>query len=256
MNKYIVFSGLDGCGKTTQSENLVERLKSKGHKAIWTREPGSPLINLNVRDFVLSHEKLDKRAEELLYQSDRAEHTAKVKELLNEGFWVVSDRSYFSGLAYALASNRGTEKELRALIDFSVKVYPDKIFFLDTPVEECMKRQEKRKNKTREESKGRAHFEKIRDWFLTLARDEFMKNPSRMRIIETEGLSKKEVAELIDGQLGEIEITGSPAWKRNKMQGRLFSRESADKIRKDLLAFFIYCMAIVLTFAISSIFGE
>lgn len=101
--KYIVFEGIDYCGKTTQSRDLVDWMNDNGDYAEWTREPGSPLMDLNVRDFVLGKAAVDSVALELILQADRAEHTAVVKKLIEEdGKNVVSDRSCFSGIASCL----------------------------------------------------------------------------------------------------------------------------------------------------------
>ena len=40
---FIVFEGIDRCGKTTQSKRLVDALVGSGHKAVHMRFPGSCL---------------------------------------------------------------------------------------------------------------------------------------------------------------------------------------------------------------------
>ena len=40
MNRFISFEGIDGSGKTTQIEILINKLKSANEKAISFREPG------------------------------------------------------------------------------------------------------------------------------------------------------------------------------------------------------------------------
>ena len=37
---FILFEGVDRCGKTTQCSRLVERLKAQGHDADFVRFPG------------------------------------------------------------------------------------------------------------------------------------------------------------------------------------------------------------------------
>lgn len=167
---YTVFEGIDGSAKTTHSQALVERLKAAGHKAVWTREPGSPLIKLNVRDLVLSDEKIDPRALELLLQADRAEHTSKVKELMNQGYWVVSDRSFLSGVCYSTANKHDWEA-IAKIMEFSIQVWPGRIFFLDIPVEEAERRRAKRDDKpTREEARGTEFTETVRSNFKKYAK--------------------------------------------------------------------------------------
>lgn len=205
MSLYIVFEGLDGCGKTTHSKSLVERMKGWGKNAVWTREPGSPLISLNVRDLVLSHQELSPRALELLFQADRAEHTAKVKELTNKGISVVSDRSYISGLAYALA-NGNDERRLKAILDYSIRTQPDLVFFMDISPEEVEVRKVNRGEKqTREETKGieftRKVSEQFNAMFEELSQGDFWETPQTKMIKIDATLSKEEIEAIVDNEI-------------------------------------------------------
>lgn len=168
--KYIVVEGLDASGKTTQSKMLVEHLISQGKKAVWSREPGSPLISdyLNVRDLILSHKKLSQQALELLLIADRAEHTTKVKELIEQGTYVVADRSYISGLAYGTACGNNFET-LMSLYSYAIQIYPDHVFILNMPLEEAEKRRQLRnETATREEVKGCEFKLQVQQNFLNL----------------------------------------------------------------------------------------
>lgn len=154
--RYIVMEGLDSVGKTTQSKMLVEYLSAQGKKAVWTREPGSPLIDLNVRDLALSHKKITPQTLELLMVADRAEHTTKIKELLDSNTYdvVVSDRSFVSGMAYGIACGH-KEEALMNLYDYAIQIYPDHVFILNLTLEEAERRREARgETATREEVKG------------------------------------------------------------------------------------------------------
>lgn len=156
MSRYIVLEGLDSCGKTTQSKMLVEHLIANGEKAVWSREPGSPLINdyLNVRDLALSHKKLAPQTLELLMVADRAEHTSVIKELVDQGTSVIADRSYVSGLAYGTACGNDYET-LMMLYKYAIQIYPDYVFVLDMPLDIAEKRRALRgETATREEVKG------------------------------------------------------------------------------------------------------
>lgn len=168
--QYIIFEGIDGCGKTTQSKMLVDRLNAAGHKAVWSREPGSPLIQLKVRDLLLSHEPLSRPALELLFQADRAEHAVKIKQLLAENTWVVSDRSFVSGLSYGVAcGNDGIA--LANLVEFAIgDLRPNRVFMLDILPEEAVKRRGDRGDQsgTREEVKGEEFAGKVRNNMLAI----------------------------------------------------------------------------------------
>jgi len=162
---YIVFEGVDGSGKTTQVDLLVKRLRQCGVGVVQTKEPGSPWIGMNIRNFVLSDTPIQPNALELLLQADRGEHTASVLETCRKGFVVVSDRSFISGLAYALAHGHKPE-HLIPIADFVIDVVPDYLFFLDCSPEMSEARLLDKNSRTREEAHGMDFRSKVRKNFL------------------------------------------------------------------------------------------
>ena len=84
--KFIVIEGIDGCGKTTQIDELSKWLPNsglikKGSKLITTREPGGSLLGKKLRGLILDNNenyKPSSLAELLLYSADRAEHVSKI----------------------------------------------------------------------------------------------------------------------------------------------------------------------------------
>jgi len=84
--KFIVIEGIDGCGTTTQIEELSKWLPNsglikKGSKLITTREPGGSLLGKKLRGLILDNNENNKPsslAELLLYSADRAEHVSKI----------------------------------------------------------------------------------------------------------------------------------------------------------------------------------
>lgn len=165
-NLYVVIEGTDGSGKSTVCDGIMKWLYCSDQKATMTREPGSPLIDLNVRDFVLSKKKLCPQALELLFEADRAEHTTRIKELIEEGYWVISDRSYISGMAYAKACGQPLS-EIAKVMKYAVQQYPDVLVFLNLSPEDAAKRRQARgEEETREEVKGIEFMKKVYDNFL------------------------------------------------------------------------------------------
>ena len=51
--KFITIEGPEGCGKTTQSDILVDYLKERGYEVILTREPGGTRVGEVIRSLVL-----------------------------------------------------------------------------------------------------------------------------------------------------------------------------------------------------------
>ena len=89
---FIVFEGVEGCGKSYQSKRLYNNLKKFKVDAILTREPGgtksSELIrNLILRDYFTKNnaDKFDKYTDTLLYLAARNEHIKnKIKPALTK----------------------------------------------------------------------------------------------------------------------------------------------------------------------------
>ena len=78
---FIVFEGVEGCGKSFQSKKLLNNLKKKRIPALLTREPGGTksaelIRNLILKDYFTkdSNEKFDKYTDTLLYLAARNEH--------------------------------------------------------------------------------------------------------------------------------------------------------------------------------------
>lgn len=103
---YIVFEGMVGSGKSTQSKKLFEYLKGKypERKIIHVREPGSTIIAQEIRLLAQSRvfeEEMDPICEAYLYAASRAQSLRHlVKPMLESGGIVVADRSFISSLAY------------------------------------------------------------------------------------------------------------------------------------------------------------
>ena len=107
--KFIVLEGIDGCGKTTQINELSKWLPKSGlikknATLIKTREPGGSVLGREIREMILNNNKTNSPSfltELLLYSADRAEHISKViSPALKNGNWIISDRFSGSTLAY------------------------------------------------------------------------------------------------------------------------------------------------------------
>lgn len=193
ISPYIVLEGLDGCGKSTLSNNLRQALEDQGHRVVQTREPGSHLVGFNVRDFVLSHQKVSPVALELLFQADRAEHTYKCEELIEEGYTVISDRSYISGLAYGLSCGVSFSL-LESVMRYSIQSYPSHVIFIDVPIE-VLEQRKSGDEKTREESKGRTFTERVLSQFKRVINNRIL-IPEITEVIELDGtMSEEELLE-------------------------------------------------------------
>jgi dTMP kinase len=126
----IVLEGIDGSGKTTQARALLRRLRRRGRKAVFFREPtrgrwGREIKRLAVRaDSLTPEEQLD------LFVKDRRENVAlNLEPALAAGKVVVLDRYYFSTIAYQGA--KGLDPGRIRRINEAFAVRPDLVVILD-----------------------------------------------------------------------------------------------------------------------------
>ena len=165
--RYIIFEGIDGSGKSTQAKLLAARLG-----AHLTREPGATSTGSKIRELILhSQESLEVETEALLMAADRAEQLAKiVLPNLTKGIDVVSDRSYLSSYAYQGYGDGYSLGNLRGLNEpLLLKVRPDYIIFIDTPLEIAVSRITGKRD--RFEDSGLDFFKRVQEGYRTLAKE-------------------------------------------------------------------------------------
>ena len=176
--KFIVLEGIDGCGKTTQINELYKWLPKSGlinknRTLIKTREPGGSILGKDIRDMILNDHKSNSPAsltELLLYSADRAEHISKIiLPALKDGNWIISDRFSGSTLAYqgyGREINIDIIKQLENIVCQNIR--PDLTFLLEISPEESILR---RKNKVadRIESEGLEFLKKVNNGFKVIA---------------------------------------------------------------------------------------
>ena len=192
--KFIVIEGIDGCGKTTQIEEIARWLPSSGlmkenSKLIKTREPGGSLLGKKLRNLILENNQNNQPcslAELLLYSADRAEHVAKIiSPALEKEDWVISDRFADSTLAYQ-GYGRNINLEIIKNIESIVcqGKHPDLTIFLEISAEESILR---RKNDVpdRIESEGINFLQKVNEGFKLIAKEKKWKVISASQNIKT-----------------------------------------------------------------------
>ena len=126
---YILFEGVDTCGKSTQ----IELIKEQHPEVIITKEPGGTVFGEKAREILLHDRLSSKRAELLLFLADRAEHYEEVIKP-NPNRLILSDRGFISGIGYALANGDFDFDTLVGLNRFALEnQLPDKIilFLID-----------------------------------------------------------------------------------------------------------------------------
>ena len=100
---FISIEGLDGCGKTTQSNAIERALCDFGYVVRRTREPGGCPISEKIRDLLLdvNNAGMTDITEALLYAASRAQHVRQViLPAMEEGKVVLCDRFVDSSVAF------------------------------------------------------------------------------------------------------------------------------------------------------------
>ncbi|TSC82147.1 MAG: dTMP kinase [Parcubacteria group bacterium Gr01-1014_20] len=136
--KFIVFEGPDGSGQSTQSQLLKNYLESKNYQVVLTKQPTKESEASKKISDILNH-RITATPEEFqqLFVDDRKEHLEKlILPSLNEGKVVVSDRYFFSSLAFG-SLNCDLEWLIGINKGFPI---PDKTFILDVSPEVCVER--------------------------------------------------------------------------------------------------------------------
>lgn len=163
---FIVFEGGEGCGKSTQSELLADRLD-----ALLTRQPGGTELGVRLRQILLdgvAGEMVD-RTEALLMAADRAQHAqAEIRPALESGRHVVCDRYVGSSVAYQ-GYGRGLDPEEVARISrWAVEGLTADLVVLLT-VDESEAAERTGSPRDRIEAAGRGFHQRVRDGFAAQA---------------------------------------------------------------------------------------
>ena len=178
---FIVFEGVEGCGKSYQSKKLFNKLKKNKIDAILTREPGGTKSSELIRNLILkdyfsknSKEKFDKYTDTLLYLAARNEHIInKIKPALKKKKVVICDRFIDSTLAYQVY---GKKVDLNFINNIHKKILgnlkPNLVFVLKVSEKSSRARLRKRKTKNRYDNFARSFYAKAQKSFIKIAKNK------------------------------------------------------------------------------------
>ena len=163
--------GIDGCGKSTQSKLLLEKLEGEGEKVIILKEPTKRPHGQKLWDVL--HGKRKASNEEILelFVLDRKQHVEeKIQPSLDNGAVVLMDRYYYSSMAYQVAGGIDVE-EIREKHIFAPK--PDVVLIFDLPVSVALERV--KGHSDADEFEKEEHLEKVREAYLDLENDPLVR---------------------------------------------------------------------------------
>ena len=178
---FIVFEGVEGCGKSFQSKKLFNNLRKKKIPTILTREPGGTksaelIRNLILKDYFNKNtsDKFDKYTDTLLYLAARNEHIKnKIQPALKKKNIVICDRFTDSTLAYQVYGkkiNLNFINNIHKTILNGLK--PNLTFILKVSSSASRKRLKKRKTKNRYDNFAQSFYTKAQKSFLKIAKNK------------------------------------------------------------------------------------
>ncbi len=199
---FLTLEGPDGCGKSTQSRLLAERLKKMGLSFCLTREPGGTAMAEALRKIILNPNfHVAPLTEILLYEASRAQHTAEViLPALKAKKIVVCDRYADATTAYQGYGRNLDLKMVRSLNAIATGgLKPDLTVCLDVSPRVGLERAG-RKGKDRMENERLSFHAKVRQGYMAIAKSE----PERVRVVsgmDPIEMVQEKIWKLVSGKL-------------------------------------------------------
>ncbi len=201
---FIVFEGVEGCGKSYQSLKLFNNLKKLGIKSLLTREPGGTKSAELIRNLILKDyfnkskiEKFDKYTDTLLYLAARNEHVkTKILPALKKKSVVICDRFVDSTIAYQVFGkkvNYNFVKNIHKIILGNLK--PNLTFVLKVSSESSRKRLLKRRTKNRYDNFAKSFYQKAQKSFIKIAKNK--KNYHVLNSSNNDNLLEKKILNVV-----------------------------------------------------------
>ena len=178
---FIVFEGVEGCGKSFQSKKLFNNLKKKNFDVILTREPGGTksaelIRNLILKDYFQKSidEKFNRYTDTLLYLAARNEHVInKIKPALRKNKIVICDRFVDSTIVYQAYGKKVKLNFINEIHKIILgKLKPDITFVLKVSPKSSRKRLLKRRSKNRYDRFPQSFYNKVQKSFIRLSKNK------------------------------------------------------------------------------------
>ncbi|MGI6173317.1 MAG: dTMP kinase [Christensenellales bacterium] len=184
---FISLEGTDGCGKTSQMNQIAAWLAERGWEVTVTREPGGCPISEKIRELLLSVENagMSDMCEALLFAAARAEHVESlIAPAVNAGKVVLCDRFVDSSVAYqGYARGLGAER-VAQINGFAIGTcIPDITLLFDVSPDVALSRRMETSAPDRIEREKTAFSRRVYEGYLALAE----KHPDRIRRIDASG---------------------------------------------------------------------
>ena len=176
VGKFIVIEGLEGAGKSTAHQCVVDALKELGiDDVVFTREPGGTPLAEKLRHLIKheTEEPVTDKAELLMLYAARIQLVENViKPALAQGKWVVGDRHDMSSQAYQGCGRQLDQRLLQSLKETILGDFePDLTLYLDIDPAVGLARARGRGELDRIEQQNLDFFHRTRARYLALVKD-------------------------------------------------------------------------------------
>lgn len=182
---FIAFEGIDGSGKSTQIQHLVQRLRDRDIPCYATMEPTDSPIGSVIHNIMTGRIKADNRVIAALFAADRLDHLLNdvngIAAKVEEGITVISDRYYFSSYAYH-AVDMPMDWVIQANEQSAQILRPTVTIFIDIDADTALERISKNRFHT-ELYEKRSRLVKVREKYL----EAFEKLKDTERVIRIDG---------------------------------------------------------------------
>ena len=168
--KLITFEGIEGVGKSTQINLVLDWLKNKGFSTKLLREPGSTNFGEKIRELLLSKESNISAYTELLLMFAARSEMIKEHLIDSKEDFILCDRYYHASIAYQGFGRKLSLDLINILIKGINCPTPDLTIIYDLDVKTGFERKAN-DDIDRIESSGINFFEDVRKGYKQLAKD-------------------------------------------------------------------------------------
>jgi len=147
--KFIALEGIDGSGKTVEANLLAKALKKQGKEVFLTKNPTDSPLGKFIRKMLQGKIDIPLVSFQYIFSADRQTQQIDIVEHLKKGDVVISDRYFWSSVAYGVADKEGVDYKNSAkqeviaqsiLSMYNQFIVPDTTFYLDVSIKTGLSR--------------------------------------------------------------------------------------------------------------------
>lgn len=202
-SKFIVFEGIDGAGKTTQINLLAKSLRERGIDCFVTAEPTTLPSGKLLRRALSGQIPATPMEMAEMFARDRVNHNLDenegIEKKLSQGTTVITDRYYYSSLAYQ-GSELGFDVVSKLNLENPDIRTPDLCVFLDLTPDVSLARIGARENVPHEIYENYEYLDKTRKTFFSVF-EKLRERGEKIVLIDASGSVEEIAKNILDAVL-------------------------------------------------------